>query len=489
MPTLTKTAYLHFLRCPRYLWLSKHQRHTVHKPLDLGIEWLIEEGHKVEAIAQTLFPSGTLIKSFYERGATDTLQRIEEGKKCLFQATAFADDLLAMADILQFDPETNAWDIYEVKSTTQVKDEHLHDVCFQKIAFERTGYTIGKIHVVHINRDYVRSGRIDPSGFLTIEEVTDRAAEIEQDVEAGIVQAKNVLALADEPTPEKLTCNCSPKNCPCLDHCFPDLPDHSVFYLRGITAKKARSLYENGIRTIVDVPDGTKLNKTQQNQVIAAKQGSPIIDAKAIKKTLDSLTYPLYFFDYETFSAAIPDFEDFTPNQVMPFQYSLHVLRSPDAEPEHCEYLAANYENTIPSLIASLHEHIGDSGTVIVWNKSFEMGCNDDMGFLYPTEAPFLASINNRIFDLMEIFTKQHYVDARFDGSCSIKKVLPVIVPALSYEDLHIHEGVTASISWYRMFSDEKTDEERQQTRGNLLKYCQLDTLAMVEIFKQLNNV
>ncbi len=486
---LSKSSYLKSLQCPRYLWLWEHRREEMKTPLDMGSEWMIEEGRLVEEAARTLFPTGTYIKSFHERGAEQTREFMDAGHHCLFQATALGDDLLAMADILRFDPAREVWDIFEVKSTTQVKNEHVHDVAFQKLAFERAGYTIGNSAVIHINRDYVRNGSLDVSAFLTIEDVSEPVSEIADTVEAGTMFAKTILALTEEPPLTKFPCHCSPKDCPCPLHCFPGLPPQSVFYLRGITTKKARSLYESGIRNIVEIPEGTRLNKTQEKQVLATKQGAPIIDRDAIAKTLESLTYPLYFFDYETFSSAIPPFENFKPGQVMPFQYSLHILRSPDAELEHVEHLAPAYGNTIPDLIAALRSHIGENGTIIVWNKGFEMGCNDEMGLLYPTDAPFLKSVNDRIFDLMEIFTKQYYVDAQFNGSCSIKKVLPVLVPALSHKDLDISEGMAASLSWYRMFDSRKSVEERERTRQNLLEYCKLDTFAMVEIFRYLKNL
>lgn len=483
---LTKSSYLKFLQCPRYAWLWEHKKNEMKQPLSLGDEWAIEEGRHVEEIARESFSKGVHVKSFHEAGAKQTSEFMKKGFQCLFQATAIGDGLLAMADILQFDSKRKAWDIYEVKSTTQVKDEHLHDVCFQRLAFERAGYKIGKTFVIHINNEYVLGEKLDPSGLLTVDDVTDDVREIEDDVSGRITQAKVLLARSSEPTPTEVPCECSPKNGPCPEHCFPNLPDHSVYYLRGMTAKKAKLLYESGIRTVDAVPDGTKFNEAQQLQVLSAKRGEPIFDHAAIRKELDSLTYPLYFFDYETFSATVPLFEGFKPGQVMPFQYSLHVQRVPGGEFEHYEYLAPAFGNTIPGLIASLRSHIGENGSVIVWHKSFEMTRNDEMGVLYPADAPFLTSINDRIFDLKEIFSNLHYVDARFDGSCSIKNVLPVLIPTLSHKDLDISEGMTASLSWYRMFGPGKMQQEQEQTRKNLLEYCELDTFAMVEIFRLL---
>ncbi len=487
MPTLTKSNFLKYLQCPRYLWLWEHRKAEIQKPISLGDAWTIEEGQAVEVLAQKLFPEGRHVTAFHERGAQMTKEEMDRGATCLFQATALADGMLAMTDVLRYDPKRKVWDILEVKGTTQVKDEHLHDVCFQRLAFERAGYRIGKTSVVHINREYVRGKEIDPTGFLTIEDVTEPVSGIASDVSGLIVSAKALLARTTEPTLQELPCRRGPKDCPCAEFCYPDLPAYSVFFLRGVTAKKARELYVSGIRTVRDVPDTVRLNTSQTLQVHSAKTGEPIIDREAIKTTLDGLTYPLYFFDYETFSSTIPPFEGFKPNVTMPFQYSLHVLRSPGGELEHEEYLASEYGNTMPGVIASLRKHFGNTGTVIAWNDSFERGCNKEMADLYPADAPFLMDLNDRMFDLMDIFTKQHYVDFRFDGSCSIKKVLPVVVPELSYKDLPIHEGIGASLSWFRSF--EKTEAEREEIRLNLLKYCKLDTFAMVEIHRRLSEI
>jgi hypothetical protein len=176
VPFLTKSDYLRYLQCPRYLWLWVHERHAVQDLLDPNREWLFEEGNLVEGYARRLFPSGTLVPSFHEPGARDTRARIAEGATCLFQATALADGLLAMADVFAYDAAARAWNIYEVKGSTEVKDEHLHDVCFQKLAFERAGYTVGTLSVIHINSDYVRHGAIDPQGLFTIEDVTQAAS-------------------------------------------------------------------------------------------------------------------------------------------------------------------------------------------------------------------------------------------------------------------------------------------------------------------------
>ena len=371
-----------------------------------------------------------------------------------------------------------------MKSGTAVKDEYLQDVCFQKLVFERAGYRVGTLSIVHINSDYVRRGGIDPAQFFTTEDVTEAAGAIEADVSAAILRAKEVLALPDLPPPDRFPCSCSPKDGPCPTYCFPNLPDQSVYFLCGIRRDKARKLYESGMRRVVDVPDDFPLTDAQCAQVLAAKRGAPIIDATSIRAILGGLSYPLSFLDYETFYPALPFFDGLCPYQQMPFQFSLHVLPAPGAALEHHAFLARDFKNTMPALACALRKHLPEAGHVIVWNKSFEMGRNKEMASFLPEYRSFFESVNGRVFDLMEIFRNQHYVHAGFRGSSSIKKVLPVLVPNLSYKDLEIQEGATASLAWYRMVTSEAAKADRDRVYKNLLDYCRLDTLAMVEIFR-----
>jgi hypothetical protein len=143
----------------------------------------------------------------------------------------------------------------------------------------------------------------------------------------------------------------------------------------------------------------------------------------------------------------------------------------------------------VEELAKHLSEDIGPSGSVIVWNKSFEMGCNDAMAALHPQFASFFAGVNARVYDLMEIFANGLYADARFDGSASIKKVLPVLVPALSYKDLGIGEGLTAQRRWMAAARGELSTDEARQVYDDLVEYCGQDTLAMVKIYEVLLGV
>lgn len=209
------------------------------------------------------------------------------------------------------------------------------------------------------------------------------------------------------------------------------------------------------------------------------------VDIETIQSELGSLQYPLYFLDYETFFPAVPLFDGYRPYQHAVFQYSVHVIREPGAEPEHYEYLAEEMVDPAQGIATSLKSHIGDTGSVIVWNARFEASRNAEIGEHLPEYADFMASVNDRMYDLMMIVKKGYYIDSRFGGSASIKKVLPVMCPELSYNDLAIHEGGTASASWAVLTNPSTPPEQKAQLKKDMLAYCGLDTYAMLAIYRK----
>jgi hypothetical protein len=87
----------------------------------------------------------------------------------------------------------------------------------------------------------------------------------------------------------------------------------------------------------------------------------------------------------------------------------------------------------------------------------------------------------------MTPFSEGWLVDKDFYGSASIKKVLPVLVSELSYKDLAIQEGASAQRLWMETILDGKHEEEKAQIMTDLIAYCKLDTLAMVQLYRVLN--
>jgi hypothetical protein len=214
-----------------------------------------------------------------------------------------------------------------------------------------------------------------------------------------------------------------------------------------------------------------------------------LVDKLRVKQFLDNLEFPLYFFDYETLGSLVPYFDGMRPYAQYPFQYSLHILESPEAELVHKEYLHTEKSNPAENVVAAMQEHFGDKGTVIAWNMSFEKSCNDVLATFVPEAADFLSDLNDRMVDLMIPFSSGAYIDHRFKGSASIKNVLPVMVPELSYKNLGIQEGQAASRIWMQTVLDGKHDGDKDEILSDLLKYCQLIRLRWWKSIESLSRL
>jgi hypothetical protein len=265
------------------------------------------------------------------------------------------------------------------------------------------------------------------------------------------------------------------------------VPAYSVHDLSRISKKKLDLLIDRGILDLNDIPDEFELTDNQKNQALAYKQQKPMISIENIKKELDALMFPLYFFDYEAFGPAIPAFNGYGAYKQIPFQFSLHILRGSDAPLDHVEFLHDELSDPSEKVVELLQKTVPAGGTVIVWNKSFEMMVNKEIGTRLPKHALYFEEFNKRIYDLMDIFHDQHYVHHGFRGKCSIKKVLPTLDAELRYDGLDIQEGGQAADAWWRMVAADTPSEEKWKIAHDLKVYCGLDTYAMYAIWPHLH--
>lgn len=290
-----------------------------------------------------------------------------------------------------------------------------------------------------------------------------------------------------------ISLNClDPYRCDFWNYCIRNLPKPNVFDIPEMRKKKKFAEYYKGNYSFENL-QYEKLNKKYLEQIdFEINNLEPKIDKSAIKKLLDSLKYPLYFVDYETFQMAIPEVVGTRPYQQLPFQYSLHIIKEKGAPVEHKEFLAETYDNDfIRHFAESLIKDIPDDGSVIIYNKSFEPTINRKIAELYPEYAEDMARINKNIVDFMDPFKKRQFYVKEMNGASTIKIVLPSLFPddpALNYHDLPVvHNGTEASNAF--LFLREQPKEEQEKIRQGLLKYCGLDTLAMVKIWEKFNEV
>lgn len=467
---LSKTAYLSYLKCPQEFWLSIHQPLLVAVPDTLEYEHLRQQGYAVQQ----------LVKQLRQFQASD---RASVDFERAFQTA----DLYARSDIVVTDKVTGVIDIYEIKSAASVKDEHYDDVAFQKMVATQSGAAVARCHVITMNGEYIRRGEVDPEQLFVITDVTDEVDE-RQDVTAR--QAKEAVEyLTSVPVPSLAEyCADNKLDCRFIKLHFPGLPDYTIFDIAFLKNDKRRQLLADGVIAITDVPDDFPLSPKQRVQVNAAKSGDIHIDRDEIGSRITGWEYPLHFLDYETFSYAIPQFDGIRPFQQMCFQYSLHTIDAPRAEPRHSYFLSRCETDPPRAMAEKLRQAMaGGIGTVLVWYEAFEKTRNTEMAEMFPEYAAFFEEVNARTYDLMKIFSDKLYIHPDFRGRSSIKKVLPVVVPELSYDSLGIREGMTATIKWFRARKwNTMAEDERLQIFADLEEYCKMDTWAMVEIFRRL---
>lgn len=469
---LTKTAYLQFLCCPQEFWLARNNPELFVEEKTIEFLHLVEQGNDFEALARRL--------SLFDRANTNL--RIE------FQRVFETEDLFAKSDVVITDLTSGEVSIYEIKAVLNIKKEHYADLAFQKHAAELSGVKIAKTFLVTANPGFIKNGDIIPDEMFVVTDVTAEVDAIHAETVLQIAQAFEYLDQTPQPN---LAEHCASKlECKFIRHHFPDLPEYTVFEISRLNSKKRAKLLNAGVIDILHVPADFPLSEKQRRQVDLAQSGNSVIETAQIKAIIENLEYPVCFLDYETLNYAIPLFDGVKPYQQIVFQYSVRILDSPDSKPEHYEFLSTGAGNPCLDLAEALFETLSHRmGAVIVWNESFEKARNAELAAMFPQFGDFFEELSEKSFDLMTIFSEQLYVCPEFKGRFSLKKVAPALCPEIFYDELRINEGRAASIHWYWLASQRFDDERNREIYEDLLKYCELDTLATVEIFKFLKNL
>jgi hypothetical protein len=487
---LSKSTFIKGMQCQKALYLNKHYK-ELKEEVSAAQEAIFAQGTSVGELATQLFPGGVdcTPESFYDfqKAVIRTQEEIKKGTKIIYEAAFQYNGVLAALDILVKDEK--GWKAYEVKSSTSISETYQLDATIQYYAITNSGIDLQDISIVYINNEYEKNGPIDVKQLFTIESVKEIVLELLPGIPNKVAALKNVLLQKEIPAVD-IGPHCSdPYACDFAGHCWKHVPDNSIFNIAKLKSGKKFEFYRKGIISFNDIPADAPLNENQWMQVTSELNNETHINKKKIKEFVNELHYPLYFMDFETFSTAVPIFDKSRPYQQLVFQYSLHIQSASNGELIHKEFLAETNENDprIP-FIEKLIADCGNKGDILVYNVGFERGKLADLALTFPKYSSKIDKIIERLKDLMVPFQQRWYYTPAMQGSYSIKKVLPALVPELSYDDLNISEGGTASSTFAAMLIGE-FEGDVAQTRKDLLDYCKLDTLAMVEILKKLKTV
>ena len=471
----------------KILWLDKNKKEEA---VSKAKESVLETGAKGGELARQYF--GEFVNIEFNQ---DLSKMIEETKKYLekksniiTEASFNYNDNFCSVDILKNDED--GLEIYEVKSSDDLKDIYIDDVSYQVYVLQNLSYKIKKASVMHLNREYVRHGELDLKQLFVIEDLTDTAFSKHDEINETIKEINEYMG-AEEEQESNISMNCfEPYLCDYWEYCTKHLPKENVFSINRMQNEKKFELYNRGIYSYEDLVE-EDIGWRFKQQVEVGLSDEVIIEKEQIQDFLDTLSYPIYFLDFESFQQAIPEYDGLRPYEQIPFQYSLHYIEKENGELKHKEFLAQAGIDPRRSLAERLVEDIPKNVCVTAYNMGFEKGVIRKLAEEYKDLSEHLMNIHANIKDLMIPFSKRWYYTKDMVGSYSIKAVLPALfpnVPELDYHNLPVvHNGVEASSTFADLINHSK--EEQERIRNGLLEYCKLDTLAMVKVWEKLKEM
>ncbi len=489
---LSKSLYTRGIQCQKSLWLKKYKPEVLTPP-DASAQAIFDTGNLVGDLACELFPNGKEVpfSRNYDEMLATTKEYLAEGVPYIYEATFSYDGILVMVDVLEV--EADGVSIYEVKSSTSLKDIYLHDVSIQQYVLESLGFKVKSTNVVHINSDYIRDNILVLRALFTIVDVTTQTRELQAGIPRILEEFEETLHAKDNEPNIDIGKQCNnPYECDAKEYCWRvqrDIGEYSIFNIFNLGSKKQIELYEQGIINIDDIPNDFAMTLMQRQAVENYKSAKTHINKEAIKEFVTALRYPIYHLDFETYQQAVPEFKGVSPFMQIPFQYSLHIEHA-DGTLEHREFLAQDGSDPREPLARSLCEDIPTHVTLLTYNMSFEKSVIAKLAANYPELNAHLLAIHANIKDLMTPFQQKHYVTPSMKGSYSIKYVLPALVPemAMAYKELDGVQNGSQAMSAYASMS-KMNNAEKEKMRHALLQYCKLDTLAMVRVLEKLREV
>ena len=482
---LTKSRYLNGLQCPKYLWHKFHRKESIPEP-DLVTRHKLRQGEQVFNLAKNLFEGGMDIPTEDFRKNIDIAKGLINDKKLFFEGGILIDNIYSRVDVLK-PVENGEWDIIEVKSSTKVKEVHIDDVSFQKHCCKQAGIKLRNCSLAYVNNQYTKQGELDLNELFTIEDITPEVDEAIVGIEDRVSGMFEVIS-SEKEVESKIGTHCDkPYECPLKGQCWKFLPSGNVFILsRG--GKKSWDLFERGIYDVKDIPDNFKLTDKQIIQKETERSGDTYTERETIKEFLNTLSYPIHYLDFETFNPAIPIFDGTKPYKRVPFQYFLYVVKEAGATPECFEFLSEDTEDPRHKLLFSLKKDIRDSGSIVVYNKTFEKGVLSELSEFCSEHKAWIDSTIERLIDLWDVFRNFSYYNPQQKGSASLKEVLPAVT-GKDYSEMEINNGEDAAILFQEVTFNNVREEEKTKTREDLRKYCGLDTIGMHYIIEELKKV
>ncbi len=484
---LSKSKYIKGVQCPKILWLDKYKPEEKEEVTNSSLD----TGTKVGILARNLF--GEHINIEYNddlnRMINDTKKALKEENIIITEASFNYNNNFCSIDILKKNGKT--FEIYEVKSSTEISDIYIDDVSYQVYVLKKLGLNITKASIVHLNSNYTRHGDLKLDKLFIIDDVTDDAFSRQDKVNKIINYISSVVDSYKEPNIDiDLYCT-KPYDCPYFKYCTKNIEENNIFKLRGINNNTKFKLYKKGIYTYKDLLNSEISDKYKEQIEYELYDKEDYINKEKVREFVSTLSYPLYFLDFETYQEAIPSYDNIRPYMQIPFQYSLHYYEKENSMLQHKEFLGEASTDPRRLLAESLVKDIPKGVCTLAYNMMFEKMVIKYLASIYPDLSNHLMDIFNNMHDLMVPFKNRYYYTKEMYGSYSIKYVLPALFPndpELDYHNLNLIHNGSEAMSMFANLSN-YSKEEQEEIRKCLLKYCELDTYAMVKIYQKIKKI
>jgi hypothetical protein len=474
---LSKSKFVAGVQCLKRLYFQLNPPEGMLPVTDESDQ--LQQGNEVGELARAAFAGGIVVDSGDALARTAAL--IDDvSVPAIFEAAFRFEGITIRADILQR-RSGNRWRLIEVKSSTGCKNHFLWDIAIQRHVLAGCGLLVDAACLMHLNREYVYDGADhDATKLFSVVDLTAEIDALEEKMRQMLSTQRRVLARPFPPNVEPgPQCN-APYACEFVAICASPAPENHISTLPNLSAKKRAMLAEAKVSLVSEIPSDFPLSELQQRVCTSVNTGRPWFSETGAAE-LSKLEYPLHFMDFETIFPVIPRYRGMGPYAHIPFQWSVHRKRAPDACVEHFEFLAEAEDDPRRDFFDGLSGAVGDGGHIIAYNAAFEMQRLDDLARWFPEYQARVDEIKSRIWDLLP-FVRRNVYHPDFQGSFSLKSVLPAFLPELTYKGMEVSNGEEAGIAWERMLSPDTSVAEKARLRSALLAYCRQDTWALVAL-------
>ncbi len=437
-------------------------------------------------MGRNLYPNGIDVSHTLPlEDALIETKRLLKDNPIIYNASFSIPNFYSKTDII-IHVENNVYDIVDISSNSNPKNENYIDLAFQKLVIENSGLSIRNITVLYVDSNFTHTLPIQSELYFKSKCINDKINYIYPFIKD---KAKEIISIPNFKNPPVLSdksCK-SPKDCKLKYFCWHTEKDMNIFTLRE-SQELAKKLYNQKIYFLKDIPESEELNKIQKIQVECDKNKSIHIDIKGIEEFLNKLKYPYYFLDFEAINPVIPLYNHSRSFQHIPFLYSLQIEYE-NGEIVDDYFIEEEKEDPRLGILKKLSTQLKNEGSIICFNDTIEKKCIHESISVYPEYNKLWEDIKDNFIDLSQPFKNFSYYNPLQGGSTSLKSIITPLT-GLDYKDLSIQDGSLANREYLNLKLDKNISSiQKDYLKRDLIEYCKMDTQAMITIVHTLKNI